>query len=234
MSIEQKLNKIAENVPKVYESGVAQGRSEEWNEFWDNFQDYGKRYQYIYAFSYSWNNNIFKPKYDIRPVGADGANHMFYNNQNELDIAEGLAYNGVKIDLSQATRLNSTYDRCNVKNIPPIDARSCTTMNMTFYNNKADKITINNLREDCTFDRVFNYCYNLVDLVITGIIGNNVTFIEDTKLSKASIKNIITCLSDNTSGKTLSLPQTAVNKAFTTDEWNALVATKPNWTISLI
>lgn len=57
-----------------------------------------------------------------------------------------------------------------------------------------------------------------------------------TKLSKASITSIINGLSADTSGNTVTLSKTAVNNAFggtESDEWLALVATKPNWTISL-
>lgn len=64
------------------------------------------------------------------------------------------------------------------------------------------------------------------------------------KLSKPSITSIINCLSTTTSGLTVTLSKTAVNNAFetsegvadgsTSQEWLNLVATKTNWTISLV
>ena len=62
-------------------------------------------------------------------------------------------------------------------------------------------------------------------------------------LSKDSIISIINALSTATSDLPITLSITAVNNAFetspgaadgsTSEEWTALIATKPNWTISL-
>ena len=217
--------------------GVEAGKKAEYDKFWDIHQNYGNRSAYNYAFSYGWTNENFKPKYDLRPTGDYGANQMFAFSEYNLDLAAGLAHNGVSLDLSQATRWNSIFDRSNVINIPPLDAKSCTAMAMAFYNNsKITSLTINNIREDCTFDRTFNYMYNLTDLNITGVIGNNITFLGCRMLSKASITGIINALSTTKSGCSLVLNTTAVANAFgstTADEWTALKGTRPNWTITL-
>ena len=65
-----------------------------------------------------------------------------------------------------------------------------------------------------------------------------------TLLDKESLTSIINCLSDSTSGLTVTLSLTAVNKAFeitngadngsNSTEWLNLVNTRSNWTISLI
>jgi hypothetical protein len=54
------------------------------------------------------------------------------------------------------------------------------------------------------------------------------------KLSKASIESIINALSSTTSGLTVTISKTAKEAAFTSAEWSALIATKSNWTISLV
>ena len=64
------------------------------------------------------------------------------------------------------------------------------------------------------------------------------------QLSKDSIQNIMSCLSDDATGKTLTIPVAAVNSAFETSdgaadgstsaEWLALVEAHSNWTISLV
>jgi hypothetical protein len=54
------------------------------------------------------------------------------------------------------------------------------------------------------------------------------------KLSKASIESIINALSSTTSGLTVTISKTAKEAVFTTEEWATLIATKPNWTISLV
>lgn len=77
-----------------------------------------------------------------------------------------------------------------------------------------------------------------------GVIGLSLDLSEAPVLSAASIENVISCLSGSTSGLTLTLSAAAVNAAFETAEgagdgsqsaaWAALIATKSNWTISLV
>jgi hypothetical protein len=106
--------------------------------------------------------------------------------------------------------------------------------------------TIEKIRcnEDTVFNSTFINCRELQNITIEGSIGKSGFYIESaTKLSKDSITNIINALSTTSSGKVMSLSLTAVNKAFetssganngsTSDEWEALKATKTNWTISL-
>jgi hypothetical protein len=71
------------------------------------------------------------------------------------------------------------------------------------------------------------YCEGTLD--ITGL-----NLKDSTKLNKASIESIISVLSTTTTGLSITLSKTAVNNAFTTDEWNALIGTRTNWTISLV
>lgn len=71
-----------------------------------------------------------------------------------------------------------------------------------------------------------------------------VSFQHSENLTADSIKSIVEGLSDTATGQTLTLSKTAVNKAFETSEgandgstsaeWLALIATKSNWTISLV
>lgn len=67
-----------------------------------------------------------------------------------------------------------------------------------------------------------------------GTISNSLNMQWSTKLTKASITSIIEHLSTTTSGLTLTLPKTAKEAAFTTDEWVVIVAAKSNWNISLV
>lgn len=126
----------------------------------------------------------------------------------------------------------------------------------TFYNSKIKEIhgTIN---LSYPFQNVFSYCYDLEtidkivvsgtadlsvifsgctklkNLVIEGETNKNVR-VEFSPLTKASIDRIVAILSDEATDKTVTLKQTAVEAAYTTAEWEALIATKPNWTFSLI
>ena len=84
----------------------------------------------------------------------------------------------------------------------------------------------------------------LREIRFQGIIGLSLDLSEAPVLSAASMENVISCLSGSASGLTLTLSAAAVNAAFETAEgagdgsqsaaWAALIATKANWTISLV
>ena len=82
------------------------------------------------------------------------------------------------------------------------------------------------------FTNTFKGCTALVEVRFEGEIGNNISFADSPLFSKESVESIISHLYDSASGKTATF-HSAVRNKFTDAEWNALIATKPNWTISL-
>jgi hypothetical protein len=80
----------------------------------------------------------------------------------------------------------------------------------------------------------FNACKKLMNISFEGVIGAGISFADCPLLSRESIENVVSVLSNTTTGTTATFNKAAVNVAFTTDEWNALVATKPNWTVTLV
>lgn len=236
MTTAERLVKVAENQTKVFEAG----KQAEYDRFWDAYQQYGTRTDYRYAFyagdgSYSpWNNESFKPKYDITPTIASS---MFIKCQitNLKAILENL---GRVIDFSKATNVSSLFNSSvTVTHLPVMDFSSATDAQLAFaYASKLH--TIDELivgEKITTITSVFDGCIVLENVVIKGTIKiNGFDFKDCKKLSKASIESIINALSTTTSGLTVTLSKTAKEKAFTTDEWNALIATKSNWTISLV
>ena len=95
--------------------------------------------------------------------------------------------------------------------------------------------------ENTTFGaNPFHSCTSLVNIKFSdekdklgaSVIGKNIDF-HWSPLNKASITKIIEHLSDTANGTTLSLKQSAVESEFETSEWNEMVASKSNWTISL-
>lgn len=86
---------------------------------------------------------------------------------------------------------------------------------------------------------------NLREIRFAGKLAVNCSFGSSPKrLSKDSIQNIMSCLSDDATGKSLTIPVAAVNSAFETSEgiadgstsaeWLALIEAHSNWTISLV
>lgn len=87
-------------------------------------------------------------------------------------------------------------------------------------------------------------CVKLKDIRFVGLMSESWGFYDSQELSKDTITNIMNCLSPSVSGKTLTLPRTAVDKAFevtvgandgsTSVEWLTLIGEHSNWTVSLV
>ena len=245
MTVEEKLTKIAEDMPKVYEAGVEQGKQAEWSAFWDEYQQKGKRTHYAHAFAgHGWTKNNFKPKYDIRPTNA---RLMFnYSTVLNFDMVELSEQLGIVFDFSNCTSFYQCFTGDFFKRLGVIDTTSAKSLDNAFSDFRGDTIDKLIIKEDGTtsYSNGFYLAYNLINLTLEGVIGTSgFTFKDCTKLNKASIESIVNALSTTTTGLTVTFSKTAVNKAFATTtggsngstsaEWLALVATRSNWTIAL-
>ena len=119
-----------------------------------------------------------------------------------------------------------------------LDFTGFSNLNYVLYQSKklvtVEKVILKTGVKQYNLNTSFQQCNELVNITIEGNITNVTTFADSTKLSRASIESIIASLWDDaTSDNTITFSQTAVNNAFTTEEWETLVATKPNWTIAL-
>lgn len=223
----KKFTKLG-NTDEAFEAG----KQAEYDAFWDIYQDYGERRNYATAFAGDgWSKETFRPKYNI-VIGDGYMCFRYHNDGNEpYDMAEHLKNLGITLDFRYD--MQYAFSDANVSRIPPLVAR--TNMIQTFTRCKAvtiDKISVN---ANIAYQYTFSQYTALENLTIEGTIGQNGFDVHySTQLSKESITSIINALSATTSGLSVTLSATAVNNAFTTDEWNAFIATKPNWTISLM
>lgn len=240
MSIAEKLTTVAENVPKVYESG----KTAEYDAFWDAFQLNGTRTAYDYAF-YScgdsaanggWTDEIFKPKYDIKPKGT--CYSMFFRS-NIKDLTKIGC--GVDIDFSQATTFNAMFYSSGIVTLGVLDLRNVTNISQAFqycnYLKTIEKIILKDDGSQTISNNTFEWSSELQEIRFEGAIGSNINFQWQGKLSKASITSIVNALSATAIGKAATFDIPAITSAFgatTNPEWTALVATKQNWTISLV
>ena len=77
-TVAKKLQTVAENQQKVYDTGYNggynrgynEGKQAEYDAFWGVYQQNRQRTDYNQSFGFGWDDTIFKPKYDIRPVSA--------------------------------------------------------------------------------------------------------------------------------------------------------------------
>ena len=232
MSIAAKLTTIAENEQKVHEAG----KKAAYDEFWDKVQQNGERKEYNYAFAgVGWTNETFKPKYDIKPTAF--VRGMAYSGIRG-SLTDILNAQGIVLDTSGLNYCEYVFDSSvYITEIPHI-VGNYSFAGLFLHCNALVTASIS-VQEKTTLLNTFNNCRSLVNLTIDGTIGYNGTNLSwSTALSKASITGIINALSDNTSGYTITLSQTAVNNAFgepsNSDEWQALITAKSNWTISLV
>lgn len=238
-----KTSEYADKVGKVYDAGM----KAEYDEIWDALQNNGNRTDYTYCFGRSFNNTTFKPKYDLRPTGS--AINMFYYLAIDGSLTDVLNEQGIILDTSKATAFNYLFQYASkITEIPHIDmsgVTATTTLQGVLYNCYSlvsAEMTFSPLQSFNT--NCFHSCRELTNFVVHGeIAGNGFNISASTKLSHDSIISIINALSTTTSGLSVTLSRTAVNNAFETSEgaadgsssaeWNALVGTKSNWTISL-
>lgn len=228
----------------VYEAG----KKSEYDAFWDLYQENGNRKDYNYAFTRNWGFSGFTPKYSMKPTKA---NCMFYafgeGGNRTIDFIKLLNDAGVTVDFSQCILLSNLFGYSLCSTIPTIDTRSCSNLfymlRDSYLTKTIEKII---LKEDGSqlYDNTFIGCQSLQNVIIEGTIGGENFNVSYSPLSKASLVSIVNALSSTTTGLTVALRLAAVNTAFettagaadgsTSDEWTALIATKPNWTINLI
>ena len=185
------------------------GIQTEYDRFWDSFQDYGNRQNYSYGFAgYGWTNDTFKPKYSLSDAIINDHLYMFNNSRiSEIDYDLNVSYNP-SVSYLFAGNIN-------LKKVKSVMLHASATGG----------------------DSCFRGSIALEDVTFKNAIPCAFDFHWSTKLSKATILNIFEHLSSTVTGQTLTLSKTAVTNAFgstTATEWTNLVATKTNWTISLV
>lgn len=231
-----------------YAQGEADGRKAEHDEFWDSYQNYGNRTDYDSAFKgIFWKEQNFKPKYDIAPTGR--ATYLFGGGAlARVDLTQLLKKAGVILDLSNATHIGYSFQgNPGVSRVPIIDAsKSLVTLNEAFRLSYALEV-IDGLILQADGSNTWHITFDGTSALreiskIEGVIGNAID-LKACPLNKETIIRVINALSGTTTGKTCTFSKYRVNKEFeteegkldgtTTTEWLDLIATKPNWTISL-
>lgn len=228
------MDGMAAAIPAVH----AAGAKSEYDRFWDAYQENGNRYGYSHAFAgVAWTKDIFQPKYDICPQNAL---QMFRTaTQLNFDLDEHLSGLGIEFDTSHCINFSETFMDSAVTGLGTIDTRSASSVAYIFRGARS-LVTVRHLilKDDGTQTvsvQAFQNCSALENIRVSGVIGQSDLSLQwSTKLSHDSIVSIIHALSASTAGLSVTLSETAVNNAFTAEEWEALIATKPNWTINLV
>ena len=214
-------------------TGIEQGKQSAYDGFWDIYQNKGLVYSCQYMFAYArWNDATFKPKYSLLYI--TNASNMF-NTCGITDLQAALDAQGVTFNFENSTLFNYTFAYSNLSRIGVINTLKSNSLSSTCA--YAERLTtieklILNSNGTQTFSGTFTACSSLANITIEGVIGNSISF-SSSPLTKESITSVVNALSSTATGKTLTLKMSAVEAAFSDDEWAALVAQKSNWTISL-
>ena len=239
MNISDKLTQIANNQKKVYDKGFAEGSAEAQaisnGAFWDAYQENGNRTDYQNAFSgRGWTEETFKPKYDIIVSNA----YMLFRYCGIKDLGEALRKAGVRLVI-QHNQMSMTFNNTLLEVIDGVEfPTTFTSINSCFhYNAYLREIRVPIPVMETTDVNAFASCRELREVRFSGAIGKSLDLQLSRFLSYASIVNIIETLSPNVTGQTLTISEEAMADAFgdiNSPEFDALVATKPNWKITLI
>ena len=211
--------------------------------WWNNITRHGARKDYEYGF-YGWNCEYLHPPFKIIPeyVSAQEQGRticMFANNRYLLKV-EKEYFDLSKCTYSNTTQTNGQY--CVFRNCTKLKYIEDIGFKAGYmygtYMNCSELETIEIQRIDKTTlisSNTFQSCSSLKNITFEGEIGKSINF-SACPLSKTSITNIVEhlCVDTDVTGQTLTLKESAVNEVFTTEEWAALEATKPNWTITLV
>lgn len=245
MNIGEKLVKIGENEQLVANANAeleealystSEGGKSWYDAFWDAYQQNGTRTAYGYAF-HDWHSDCFKPKYDLKPTRAD---YMFYDcfelTKKTQSLKHILEDCGAMLDTSNCTNFSYMFYYAWINEVGIIDATAASSVNNIFnYANRLVTVEKLILKEDGsqTASGAFAGATQLKNIRIEGVIGTPFDF-RNCPLSKESIMSVVNALSSSVTGQIVTFNKTTKEAAFTTEEWQALIGTKSNWTISLV
>ena len=211
-----------------HDSGVEVGKRQAYDAFWDTYQQNGTRVHYAGAYSgVGWTGELFKPKYDMKPQSAEW---MFCYSRIPGDLDEILEQQGVTLDFSECRNFSYAFYDCRFTAIGTVDCSKATT-SMPYLFGARTIVTVRNFIPP-NFEMSYNHFGSgLKNLTVGGTITKSANF-RESPLSRESIESVMAALSDTVTGQTATFNKAAAEAAFTTEEWETLVATKPNWTIA--
>ena len=233
-------NSIAEKFEVIADAVYEKGKEDENDRFWDDIQQKGNRNNYQACFM-QWGAKTITPKYKIRT----GTLYQLIAYCKELEY--------VVWDMIECTSdsFASAYNfAINCSKLKSIDmdinvSKATTTSGMTgaFQDcTELERIQKIITSANIQYNTTFKNCNSLKEIEFDGIIGQSIDF-QHSPLNRASLENIVEHLSPTSTGQIVTFKKTAVGAAFDTTGnsdgyesavWELIVASKSNWTISLV
>lgn len=238
MTIADKLTQIAENTPKVFEAGKAEGRTEgyeigkaegieegkqaEIEAFWGSYLN---RENFTRAFcGEGWNQTTFRPISDIKPIGGGAATWMFRDFNTGAGSRMSLTKEsiGVEIDLSGATGENGyVFYNAMISELGTIDVSNMSRFPYGLALCRAYTVHKFVVSETVSLGNTFERMTSLEEIRFEGVIAKNGLNFQWSPLSHDSLVSIINALKDyseDTSGTTWTVTVGSTNYAKLTEE----------------
>ena len=246
-----KLSTTAKINPQDFESKVDEvynkGKQEEYDAFWDNYQQNGTRTVYEYAFAWEgWNNETFKPKYDLT-VDLRSCGNMFTYSLITGSLKTILNDCGVSMTFFNTSSVyGARYMFVGTKftELPELDFSQSpgNTALISVFSGSTLLQTIEKiiLPSSCTGygTNTFYNCRALQNIDFEGTIKYSLDF-KDCPLSADSVYNILNCLDTATYDGTRTITLKTTSKTAYNDkygDWDEKIAqltTSGNWTFTL-
>ena len=251
MSIADKLTTIAENEQKVYEAGQAQGEEAMLDAMWEAIQSGGQRTTYNSSLfdETTFTKKTFKPKYDIRPTGANC--YMWtqkavpdkekIRTEGQVNMIELEKERGIAFDFSNVQNFMAAFSGGLFSHLSTIDLKSATTLAMIFYggylSGAYNDLMIKRIERLICYDtnnfvngNCFDYQYSIEYIGFEGVVATSID-LKDCPLTVESINKLFACLKDySTLGGTYTVTLKADRENMLTAEEKA-VATNKGWTL---
>lgn len=181
---------------------IQTGGNDSWYDtFWDNYQDYGNRTLYGQpnyndgGFSGDqWSDEIFNPKYDIRPTQA----YAMFSRSSITDLTNL----DINLDFSQCTDARQLFANSKAKYLGILDlSKQAYQYGNLFFGCKElisiIKLILAKAKYSSHFHQMFQNCNSLTDINVEGVINQTISF-SYSPLTAESAKSIISCLENFT------------------------------------
>ena len=214
------------------------GMQTEYDRFWDACQGDGSQKSYVSRFAGAgWNDDTFKPKYDI-VVSTNGMVRMFSYSYIR-DLRGILERQGVTLDVSAGANFTNMCENSRITRFPILDISKANSGYAIFVGctllKSIQKIVLKADGTTPISNQMFQSCTALEEIEeIEGVIGKNIDLHWATKLTHDTLMRIINALQDkseDTSGTNWALTIGTENQDKLTDSEKA-VATQKGWTIA--
>lgn len=198
MNIEEKLQTITDNMPRIFDYGKSEGIKEGRDYMWEVVQQGGNRKDYTCAF-YLWDIEYIRPKYKVTPTEIYSLNQTF--TKSKVKKVEKEYYDFSQKTYSANTNAGVYYTFSTCSNLEEIEDIGIPLVpNYIYAFGWCSKLhTIGSplkCDETTSWNGAFESCANLQNFTIDGKIGvKNFNVKWSKKLTKDTILSVLKALS---------------------------------------